>query len=301
MKKTLPGAHVAHRAVAEAAERRGDRLALRVEHAFPGIDPDLHFHASNASKPCDLVRDLEGHVPARALERLARARRARARGVLLVRERCVATTRRSLGPAARSIALGRLARSRGARARPRSASSAARCTGPSRSMSSSWFISTQQRRRLAQEVHEVLLGAAEVRRDDEARVVGLERVGDGLGGVVRRREGAEAERRRPGRRAPGSTRTNGVKRSPSRPIAVGRADGRVDGTVPARARRRGRRSSGRCARASGRAAAIDLGRDARARPCAARSRVPRGRRRRGPASARTRRRRRCRRSRTRGR
>ena len=60
-------------------------------------------------------------------------------------------------------------------------------------MSSSWLNSRSSVVGLAQEVHEVLLGAAEVRGDDDARVVGFEGVRDGLVGVVRRRERAEAE------------------------------------------------------------------------------------------------------------
>src|SRR6516165_4744442 len=41
----LTGAHVFDGAVAEPAEGRRDRLALRIEDALLRIDPDFHFHA----------------------------------------------------------------------------------------------------------------------------------------------------------------------------------------------------------------------------------------------------------------
>src|SRR4029077_6495026 len=99
----LAGAHVAHASVAEAAERRRDGLALRVENAFPGIDPDFHFHASNASTPLIWSAISKGTShPERSTRRTSIARTIS--GVLFVRERCVATMRRSFGPTARNMA-----------------------------------------------------------------------------------------------------------------------------------------------------------------------------------------------------
>ena len=97
----------------------------------------------------------------------------------------------------------------------------------------------------------------------------------------------------------GWMRTKGVKRSPSRPIADGRAGGRVDRAVPAPDEDRG----------AARVVVVLVGQEERRR--SSRRSIPRasmrrsisarrGRRPRAPASARTRRHRRCRRSRTRG-
>src|SRR5215470_16595583 len=47
----LAGPHVRDTLVPQTAERRRDRLALRVEDAFLRVDANLDLHAKNASKP----------------------------------------------------------------------------------------------------------------------------------------------------------------------------------------------------------------------------------------------------------
>ncbi len=164
--------------------------------------------------------------PARAWRARARACCWCARGAS---RRCGAAS----GPRSRRIASADCALERWPRP-PEMRFFSGQVYGPSRSMSSSWLISSSTRRGLAQEVHERLLGPAEVRGDDDARVVRLEGVGHGLERVVRRRERPEAEVPDP----PVAARDDADERREEIALEADRrrgSDGRVDRAVPPRA------------------------------------------------------------------
>src|SRR5262245_16508837 len=136
----LAGAHVAHAAVAQPPEGGRDGLALRIENARLGVDPDFHFHASKASRPWTWSAIENGTFhPDRSTSRVSMARTIS--GVLLVRDRCVATMRLTRGPMARNIAPADWAFERWPNP-PEIRFFKGQVYGPSRSMSSSWFIST---------------------------------------------------------------------------------------------------------------------------------------------------------------
>ena len=138
------------------------------------------------------VRRSETARPSRSA-RCARPRTARtSSGVLFVRERCVATTRRRFGPAERRMASADCALERWPRP-PEMRRLSGQVYGPSRSMSSSWFISSMSVVASRRKSTKLRLGPSEVRRDHQPGVLRLEGVGHRLGRVVRRAERPEPE------------------------------------------------------------------------------------------------------------
>src|SRR4029077_7411946 len=86
--------------------------------------------------------------------------------------------------------------------------------------------------RVAEELHEVLFGPAEVRGDDCARPALFEGVGDRLVRVMGRRERAEADVSDPPL-APRLDSDKGRKEVPFEPDGRGRPRRREDGALPA--------------------------------------------------------------------